>query len=978
MRAGLSTIQQTLTPEASAVLNRAIAEAARRRHGQTTPLHVAAALLSSPSSHLRQACLRSHPNPSSSHPLQCRALELCFSVALDRLPSSSSSASSTPEDPPNPLLPPISNALMAALKRAQAHQRRGCPESQQQPLLAVKVELDHLLLSILDDPSVSRVMREASFSSPAVKASIENSLSSSPSPSHSSSPARNIYLSPRLVGAAAVPSAVTSSGGDLAKVLDILTRTEKRNPVLVGDADPGVVMREALRRIGSADAPALLRSVAVISAEKELSFSSLDRTQIPSKIRDLAPMIEAQISGGVITGVVLDLGDLKWLVEGVSQPQSISDVGRAAVAEMGRLLARFGGACAGAGAKLWLAGTATCATYLRCQVYFPTMESDWDLQALPIAPRSPSLPGLIPRAGSHDIIARKIESFSSPRGFPAINNAGMAVRTLPENLYTFSKNSLCNLCKESYERELAKLGDDQSEKSEAMPDAQKSLPRWLQIATMPSPTLQNQEHELKKKWRDTCFRLHRISSPATLKPPVTGFPLMKPGLVNPIQLKLNIQTTTDLSSPEKAPAPAGTLVKTDLALGPIQKPATTRFTGDAASIKRLVNGLLDKVSWQAEAASAVAAAIIQANSGIGKRRNGSPKSDTWLLLAGSDRVGKQKMALALSDLMFGAPPLTIRLGSQAVAAGDEAEESNVCFRGRTAIDRVAEALRLNRFSTVFFEDFDRTDSALRGMLRRAMERGRLVDSHGREVGLGNTVFILTAGWTPEELKSSNEELRRSEERITELATSGRQLELHLEEKTRKRQREWPLEDERLTKPRKDPLSLDLNLAARAAADEETGEGSWNSSDLTVENGQEPGHGRLALQPPSTSSWHSPELIELFDATIVFKPFDFAPLRNKVSGSISAKFTQVVGKEFSIAIDGGALDQMSGGVWLAGDGFDLFEEWMERVLVPAAEQLRENLKLGDGAVVRLSSAAKSGGQLYKSYLPAAVKIAIGDC
>ncbi|KAK8955063.1 hypothetical protein KSP39_PZI002253 [Platanthera zijinensis] len=969
MRTGLSTIQQTLTPEASNVLNRAISEAARRRHGQTTPLHVAAALLSSTSSHLRQACLQSHPNPSSTHPLQCRALELCFSVALDRLPSSSSPTAS-PDEPPASLLPPISNALMAALKRAQAHQRRGCPESQQQPLLAVKVELDHLILSILDDPSVSRVMREASFSSPAVKASIENSLSSSPSPSPP--PARNIYFSPRLVGASVLP-VVNSAGGDLAKVFDILTRSEKRNPILVGDADPGVVMREAIKQIGSPDAPPALRAVTAISAEKELSLSTLDGTQIPSKIRDLTPMIEAQISGGVLTGVVLDLGDLKWLVEGVSQQQRISDVGREAVAEINHLLVRFGSACAGVGPRLWLVGTATCATYLRCQVYFPTMEIDWDLQAVPIAPRSHPLSGLLPRVGSHGILSRKIESFSTPMGFPAMSNAGITHRKPSDGLDAFCKNSLCILCKESYERELANIGVFESEKSEGRPDARKALPRWLQMAAMPSSSFQ--EQELLKKRQESCFRLHRISMPVSSEPPITGCPLMKSGLINPIQLKPSIQTISVLRSLEKPTNPAATLVKTDLALGLAQKPTPTRFTNDATSIKRLVNGLLDKFSWQAQAASAVAAAVIQSYAGAGKRRNGSPKADTWLLLAGSDRVGKQKMALTLSDLVFGRPPLIIRLGSQTVAAGDEAEESNLSSRGRTTIDRVADALRLNPFSTVFLEDFDRTDSALQCMLRRAMERGRLADSHGREVGLGNTIFILTAGWLPEELMNSNDELQLSEKRITKLATSGRQLEFQLEEKTRKRRHEWLLKDERLSKPRKDSLSLDLNLDADAAVDDEPGEGSFNSSDLTVEHGQEHGHGRLIVPPDLAPSSWTLELIELIDATIVFKPIDFTPLRKKVVDSISTKFTEVMGKGLSISIDNDAVDQLSGGVWLEGDSFNLLDEWIEQILIPAVEQLKGNPILEDGLTIRLSS-VKSRGRLYKSYLPASVKIAIG--
>ncbi|KAG0479617.1 hypothetical protein HPP92_010475 [Vanilla planifolia] len=414
MRAGLGTIQQTLTPEASAVLNRAIADASRRRHGQTTPLHVAAALLSSPSGHLRQACLRSHPNPSSSHPLQCRALELCFSVALDRLPSSSSSAVPPSNDSPPPS-PPISNALMAALKRAQAHQRRGCPESQQQPLLAVKVELDHLILSILDDPSVSRVMREASFSSPAVKGIIEGSLSSSPSPSPSPSPARNLYLNPRLVSSTASvasPAKSTSTASDLAKVFDVLTRTKKHNPILVGDADPGVVLREAIRRIETGDSPAQLRSVAIISTEKEFSFSSSDRSQIPSKVRELTRMVEMRIATAGVGGVVVDVGDLKWLVEGATPQQGITHIDREAVTEMALLVQRFGGSSS----TVWLVGTATCATYLRCQVYFPTMETDWDLQALPIAPRSTPIAGLLPRIEPSGMLSSKLVP-SSTRGF---------------------------------------------------------------------------------------------------------------------------------------------------------------------------------------------------------------------------------------------------------------------------------------------------------------------------------------------------------------------------------------------------------------------------------------------------------------------------------------------------------------------------------------------------------------------------------
>lgn len=409
MRAGLSTIQQTLTPEAASVLNHSIAEAGRRNHGQTTPLHVAATLLASPSGYLRQACIKSHPN--SSHPLQCRALELCFSVALERLPTSQNASSTSAMEPP------ISNALMAALKRAQAHQRRGYPEQQQQPLLAVKVELEQLIISILDDPSVSRVMREASFSSPAVKATIEQSLNSvAPSPvtvnsnpmmgfrpgmvTPGAAPTRNLYMNPRLQqqgGAAALSGA--HKGDEVKRVVEILMRTKKRNPVLVGESEPEAAIREVLKKIENKElGEGVFSNAHAIYLEKELPS---DRGQIPVRIKELGDLIESRLgNSGSCGGVFINLGDLKWLVEqpvgfglGNMQQPALAEAGRAAVAEMGRLVAKFGEGGVG---KLWLLGTATCETYLRCQVYHPSMENDWDLQAVPITTRSP-LPGMFPR-----------------------------------------------------------------------------------------------------------------------------------------------------------------------------------------------------------------------------------------------------------------------------------------------------------------------------------------------------------------------------------------------------------------------------------------------------------------------------------------------------------------------------------------------------------------------------------------------------
>ncbi|ESQ52224.1 hypothetical protein EUTSA_v10016500mg [Eutrema salsugineum] len=164
MRSGGCSVQQALTHEAANMVKQAMSLARRRGHAQVTPLHVASTMLSASTGLLRTACLQSH-----THPLQCRALELCFNVSLNRLPTSTGSPM---------LVPCISNALVAALKRAQAHLRRGSIENnQQQPILAIKIEPEQLVISILDDPGVSRVMKEAGFSSPQVKSKVEQAVS---------------------------------------------------------------------------------------------------------------------------------------------------------------------------------------------------------------------------------------------------------------------------------------------------------------------------------------------------------------------------------------------------------------------------------------------------------------------------------------------------------------------------------------------------------------------------------------------------------------------------------------------------------------------------------------------------------------------------------------------------------------------------------------------------------------------------------
>ncbi|KAK4760683.1 hypothetical protein SAY87_005576 [Trapa incisa] len=1033
MRAGLSTIQQTLTPEAAGVLNLSIAEAARRNHGQTTPLHVAATLLSAPSGFLRQACIKSHPN--SSHPLQCRALELCFSVALERLPTAQDAV----------LEPPMSNALMAALKRAQAHQRRGCPEQQQQPLLAVKVELEQLIISILDDPSVSRVMREASFSSPAVKATIEQSLNSAtqPPPRPSSTPlgvairpsippTGNLYLNPRLQQqqgsavsggtAASGPRTVHQRRDDVKKVVEILLRPRKSNPVLVGESEPGAVVRDLVKKMeGKELNDGALKNVHVISLEKE--FGS-DKSSMLTRLKDL---VETQIG---TRGIILNFGDLKWLVEqpwvsgqALPKQQVVSEVTRVVVAEVAKLLRLFGSEAGnGSSGRLWLIGTATCETYLRCQVYHPSMEADWDLQAVPVAAQSP-LPGLFPRLGTTGVLGSSVESVFTLKNFPAAISSSSSSR-LAEHLDPAQKIKCCPLCTQGYEQELRKLKATDWEKSSpevksnAAVRVRSSLPQWLQNAKVnpdqgEEVVLNQNIQELQKKWNETCLgshpqfhRQHIVGSERINPTPFCMTGLYKPNLLlkqslDPKSPLLKPTPTTQSQPTLQIPSPPRSPVQTDLVLGqtktvtkpalekPAQKEDSRDFLGctaqgqpkriyefqceklmsisDTDSFKKLLKKLKESVWWQQDAASSLATIMNQSKLG-NSIRNADSRGDLWILFGGPDRAGKKKMGYALSELVCRSPPIIISFGS--------GRNTDLSFRGKTALDRIAEGVRRNPFSVIILEDVDEADMLVRGGIRRAMERGRMADSHGREISLGNVTFILTANWVPDTVKLvTKSDSSFAEEKLAGLAQEGWQLKLSASKQTSKRRPSWLHSINTAVKLRKEmdssnSLGFDLNEAADYL--DNRPDGSHNSSDLTVEH--EYDHGLDNRLPAASLVYH--ELLCHVHDSIIFKPVDIESLQETITSSISTKFSSVFGDRITIDIQEEALERILGGVWLGRTGW---EEWTESVLIPSFDQLKEQLltKQDESMVVRLECSRSPDPCGYGEWLPRQVELAIDE-
>lgn len=465
------------------------------------------------------------------------------------------------------------------------------------------------------------------------------------------------------------------------------------------------------------------------------------------------------------------------------------------------------------------------------------------------------------------------------------------------------------------------------------------------------------------------------------------------GLGASLQLNSNHganQPSQKISSPPCSP------VRTDLLLGPTKitetipqkmndEPVVKDFLGslssepqakfnqllnnkfadalDADSFKKLLKGLMEKAWWQPEAASAVATTVTQCKLGHGKQRGAGSKGNIWLLFTGPDRVAKKKMASVLAEHVCGTSLVRICLGSRR-----EDEEIDVGFRGKTALDRIAEAVQRSPFSVIMLEDIDEADMLLRGSIKRAMERGRLTNSYGREISLGNVIFILTGNWSAGNLKNTDSGRFLDDNTLASAASCGWQLKLRMAEKSAKRRASWLHDKDRRTRARKEMstgLCLDLNQAADTEDD-----GSNNSSDVT--NDQET---ELSLDNNQLSVTSVPhELVSCADAAITFRPANFEHIQREIEKTITKTFLNILDDTSSLEIQEDAIRKILGGLWF---GQTSLQDWAERVLVPTFRQLKSSCTLdGSMAAYRLEIDEMGCGRGNdKEWLPSRVSVTV---
>ncbi|XVF82729.1 hypothetical protein PTKIN_Ptkin16aG0072800 [Pterospermum kingtungense] len=734
MRAGVCSVQQALTTEAANLVKQALGFARRRGHAHVTPLHVASAMLASSTNLLRKACLQSH-----SHPLQFRALELCFNVALNRLPASTSSPLLGPHSLHQPSL---SNALIAAFKRAQAHQRRGSIENQQQPILALKIELEHLIISILDDPSVSRVMREAGFSSTQVKSKVEQTVSLEIS---SQTPSAKEEIKPHVVGANVSPSITSNShvvfGLSLSKPIDqaryedvtnVLNTvvTKRRNTVIIGDCVGSAesVVREVMDKFEKGQVSGDLRYAQFISFPL-FSLRNLPKDEVEPKLLELKCLVKSYMG----RGVVLYLGDLKWISEFWSsygeQRKNYNCPVEHIIMELKRLVC---------GGKLFLMGIATFQSYIKCKAGRPSLETIWELYPHTIAIDSLSLNLNLDRC-SDSRAKELIDGSSWP--YPEANQTCFTHRLLNFDMEAQSTaSSLQN--------------------KDSMITA--SLPSWLQNYKEESKTNLGCDkdsvnvRDLYKKWN--LFGNSHDKEHYNLQEALDLFEPKKSPKEHQFwiadksyELPLRNDPKPDLlSNPNSSPNSASSSESTEEDIDGLNEFKV--FNVENMNI--LCNALEKKVPWQKEVIHEIVSTVLECRSGMRKvkswLKHAEIKEETWLFFLGADYEAKQKIARELARLIFGSQTnfSSINLSNFASTRAHSNEEISNNKRkrdesGSSYLQRFGEAMNENPHRVFFMEDVEQVDYCSLKDIKQAIESGRIRVSDGETVSVKDAIIIFS-------------------------------------------------------------------------------------------------------------------------------------------------------------------------------------------------------------------------------------------
>ncbi|CAA6660989.1 unnamed protein product [Spirodela intermedia] len=680
-------------------------------HAQLTPIHLAAALIADTNGILRQAVSNAAGGDDS------------FAASFERVV-------------------PASTSLIKCIRRAQSSQKsRG----------DTHLAIDQVILGLLEDSQIGDCLKEAGVSSARVRSEVEKLRGKEGKKVESASGDTNFQALKTygrdLVEQAGKLDPVIGRDEEIRRVIRILSRRTKNNPVLIGE--PGVgktaVVEGLAQRIMRGDVPSNLDDVKLVALDMgALVAGAKYRGEFEERLKAVLKEVE-EADGKVILFI-----DEIHLVLGAGRTEGSMDAANL----FKPMLARGQLRCIGA------TTLEEYRKYVEKDAAFERRFQQVYVAEPSVADTISILRGLKEKYEGHHgvriqdralVVAAQLSSrYITGRHLPdkaidlvdeACANVRVQLDSQPEEIDNLERKRI------QLEVELHALEKEKDKASKArLLEVRRELDD-LRDKLQPLMMKYRKEKErideirrLKQRREEIMYSLQE----AERRMDLARVADLKYGALQDLDVAIaNLEGTTNEN-----------LMLTET-VGPDQiSEVVARWTGipvtrlgqnEKERLIGLAERLHQRVVGQDQAVNAVAEAVLRSRAGLGR-----PEQPTGsFLFLGPTGVGKTELAKALAEQLFDDENLLVRIDMS-----EYMEQHSVSrLIGAPPGGQLTEAVRRRPYSVILFDEVEKAHVSVFNTLLQVLDDGRLTDGQGRTVNFTNSVIIMTSNLGAEHLLS---------------------------------------------------------------------------------------------------------------------------------------------------------------------------------------------------------------------------------